>query len=293
MTVREPLEITCADGWRLRGELVLPASPRAVAIVGHAMMVDRRTLDRPRGRGLVSALAEAGVAVIWPDLRGHGNSGPRPDEGGRWRYDDLVEHDVPALLDLARSRLPGLRVALVGHSLFGHVALAHLARHEAPEVASLVLLACNVANPTWRARPWQWRKKRALLAVMQLSALLFGYVPARRLGVGSDDEPAELAQVFSDWARRAEWRAEDGFSYYDALPELRVPVHAFVGSADRLLAPPCEVRALLARLPGATVREVGRRSGLAFDPGHMALVLDERARPVWQEIAVLCGGRLA
>jgi hypothetical protein len=41
----EPFEITCADGWRLRGELRLPPSPRAVAVVGHAMMVDRRTLD--------------------------------------------------------------------------------------------------------------------------------------------------------------------------------------------------------------------------------------------------------
>src|SRR5690349_3080658 len=97
-TEREPFAVACADGWVLHGEVVVGAPPVAVAVVSHAMMVDRRTLDRPRGRGLVSSLAAGGIACVVADLRGHGNSGPRAGEGGDWSYDDLVELDVPTLV---------------------------------------------------------------------------------------------------------------------------------------------------------------------------------------------------
>jgi len=43
---RTPFQVACADGWVLAGEIVVDAPPIAVAVVGHAMMVDRRTLDR-------------------------------------------------------------------------------------------------------------------------------------------------------------------------------------------------------------------------------------------------------
>ncbi|MGZ3406752.1 MAG: alpha/beta fold hydrolase, partial [Polyangia bacterium] len=163
---RQPFSVACADGWVLRGEIVVAAPPVAVAVVGHAMMVDRRTLDRPRGRGLVSSLAARGVACVVADLRGHGRSGPRADEGGDWSYDDLVEHDVPTLVAFARSRFPDLPLTCVGHSLFGHVSLAHLARHPDADVDALVLLAVNVANPSWRRRTLDYARRRIGIEAM-------------------------------------------------------------------------------------------------------------------------------
>lgn len=282
---REPFEVACADGWRLRGELVVGAPPVAVAVVGHAMMVDRRTLDRPRGGGLVSHLAARGVACVWADLRGHGRSGPRPEEGGDWGYDDLVERDVPALLAFARARFPGLPLATVGHSLFGHVALAHVARHPEAPVDGLVLLACSASNPEWRNRPLGWLQKRALIELMALLARGFGRLPARRLGYGTDDEPRGYVADFLRCARRLDWRARDGFGYWDALPSVRRPLLALVGAGDRLMSPPADARGLATRVPGARFEVVGRRSGLPFDPDHMGLVLDARARPAWDRAA--------
>jgi predicted alpha/beta hydrolase len=282
---REPFVVTCADGWVLRGELVSAPAPRAVALVGHAMMVDRRTLDRPRGRGLVSTLAARGIACVWPDLRGHGASGPRAGEGGDWGYDDLVEHDVAALAAFARARFPSLPLAAVGHSLFAHVALAHVARHPESPIDGLALLACNVANPEWARRPLERWAKRALMELAALGIGLVGRVPARRLGLGSDDEPAGYVRDFLTAARRGRWLARDGFDYYGALATMTRPVLAVIAAGDRLMAPEADARGLVAPVPRAEVRVVGRASGLPFDPGHMGLVLDERARPAWEEIA--------
>ncbi len=64
------VSVRCDDGWILRGQRM--PGPGPVVVCGHAMMVDRRTLDRPRGAGLASALAEAGLDVVMMDARGHG-----------------------------------------------------------------------------------------------------------------------------------------------------------------------------------------------------------------------------
>jgi predicted alpha/beta hydrolase len=308
---REALTVRCADGWELRGELVLEtsAAPVAVALVGHAMMVDRRTLDRvqagrpsplhrfagdgegptapladrPRGNGLVSHLASRGLAVIVVDLRGHGASGPRADEGGDWSYDDLVEQDCAALLSLAAARFPSLPVVAVGHSLFGHVMLAHAARHRDAPLDGLVLIAGNVANPGWS---WLSRlTRRPLTELMGLLTGLEGHLPVRRLRLGSDDEARGYVDDFVRWGRSGEWRARDGFDYWRALPTVTRPVLAIVGAGDHFMAPEADARALVAPLLNARLRVVGRRTGLSFDPGHMSIVLDERARPVWNEIA--------
>jgi predicted alpha/beta hydrolase len=277
----EPFEITSRDGWVLRGDWVVPETPRAVALVGHAMMVDRRTLDRPRGAGLVSRLCARGIAVGWLDLRGHGQSGPRAHEGGRWTYDDLVA-DVAPVLDAARARFPGLPLAAVGHSLFSHVTLAYLCRAPETQLDALVMIAGNVYHPERSARVVG---EAAAIRLVGLACRLVGRLPSRRLGIGSDDEASGYVDDFARWWASGDWAARDGFSYARARSSVKTPILALVGAGDKLMSPERDVRGLLGPVASATVRVVGRASGLPFDPGHMGLVLDERARPVWDEAA--------
>jgi predicted alpha/beta hydrolase len=231
----------------------------------------------------VSALAARGLAVIAVDLRGHGESGPRAGDGGDWSYDDLVEHDCAALLAFARERFPSLAVVAVGHSLFGHVALAHAARHRDAPLDGLVIVAGNLPHPGWSSAARL--TKRPLIEAMALLARLNGHLPVRRLKLGSDDEARGYVTDFVRFARDGQWRARDGFDYWRALPSVTRPVLALVGAGDRLMAPEAEARALIAPLLNARLRVVGRDTGLAFAPGHMGIILDERARPVWHEIA--------
>jgi predicted alpha/beta hydrolase len=288
MTRDAQFQLAADDGWILRGDVRAPEAPRAVAIVGHAMMVNRRTLDRPRSGGLLSYLVGRGVAVVNVDLRGHGESGPRAGEGGTWTYDDLVA-DVAPLTAFARARFPGLPCVAVGHSLFGHVTLAHLARfgrgRTATPLDALVMLAGNVCTPDWRRRPLLRAQKIALIEVMRMIARAAGRFPSRRLKLGTDDESLAYVEQFATWWRADDWRALDGFSYWRALPEVRTRVLGVVGAGDRLMSPPADARGVIARLPNARLEIVGRRSGMAIDPGHMALVLDERSRPAWELVA--------
>jgi predicted alpha/beta hydrolase len=281
---REAATAVCADGWRLAVEIVRPLEPRAVAIAGHAMFVDRRTLDVMRD-GLVSHLAARRIAVLWPDLRGHGKSGPLAADGGRWSYDDLVEQDTPALIGLARERLPGLPLVLVGHSLFGHVALAHVARHPEAAVEGLVLLAANIWARRWEGDALTMWKKRALMAAFDGVARAWGYFPARRLRLGNCDESTTYVSQLAGFARADDWVAGDGFSYAEALPGVRRPVLSIAAAGDRLLCIPESARRFLERVPGAVHRTVGRATGLPTDSSHMGLVLDRRCRPAWDEIA--------
>jgi predicted alpha/beta hydrolase len=288
---RESFSVTCSDGWVLVGEIVVDGPPVAVAVVGHAMMVDRRTLDRPRGRGLVSTLAAEGVACVVADLRGHGNSGPRADAGGEWGYDDLVEQDVPTLVAFARTRFPSLPLVCVGHSLFGHAALAHLSRHPDADIDGLALLAVNAPSPSWDAglrsplRIFDATRRRAGIELMALLTRVFGRLPARRLRYGTDDEAAGYVRDFVRNGRMHRWRARDGFDYFDGLTRIERPLYAITGAGDRFMSPPTDARAIAERVRGGELHVVGRVSGLGFDPDHMGLVLDERARPAWRQVA--------
>jgi pimeloyl-ACP methyl ester carboxylesterase len=112
-----------------------------------------------------------------------------------------------------------------------------------------------------------------------------GRLPVRRLRYGSDDEAAGYVRDFVRNGRAHRWRARDGFDYWENLTGIEPPLLAMVGAGDRFMSPPADARAVAERVPGAQFRVVGRQSGLPFDPDHMGLVLDERARPAWDQAA--------
>src|SRR5512139_2962881 len=102
----ERFSVVTDDGWTLRGDLLLTeGAPRAVVVTTHAMMTDRRSMDRATGSGLASTLASRGFAVLNADFRGHGES---REEGRDFDLEAIALHDVPALCDHARRAFPGL-----------------------------------------------------------------------------------------------------------------------------------------------------------------------------------------
>ena len=275
------VEAITDDRWRLRGAHLAPTSAAGVcAVLGHAMMVDRRTLDRPRGHGLASTLCARGIDVLELDVRGHGESGPSAREGGQWSYEDIVRHDVPTIVALARARFPHHRVVVVGHSLVGHAALfaAGAFPDRAPD--AIVALAANVWLPHCEPSRRRRALKGALLAAFELTARAAGRFPTRVLRMGTDDEPVPYVREF-----RRIWRADafigtDGTDYTRALTRVRIPVLAISSRGDRLLAHPAAVTRFLTPIPRQLVTHRVVDAG-----GHMALVSSIRSAPVWHDIA--------
>ena len=291
----ELLHATTDDGLDLAVEH-FPASGRARGAVwlGHAILANRRSLDRPRGGGLASELAAAGLHAYTIDLRGHGGSRAAV-KGAGWRYEDLLRGDFPAVTRLVRERHRDLRLGAVGHSLAGHAAAAWLGTARGrPPVDALVTLGAHIWIRRLEPSALRWVQKRAVLDVMGGLARVFGRVPARAAGFGSEDAPAGFAAQWLGWAAANAWRYPEGEDYLASLARVTTPVLAVVGTGDRLLCHPVPGEIFHRHLRSAPLEiEVAAPPALGYDPGHMELVTDARSRPLWRRIAAWLVERLA
>ncbi len=283
MLLRELCTIQTADGWKLAAELVVPAAPKAAAVLGHAMMVDRRTMDR-RGEGLATTLAERGIVVLNADLRGHGGSGPTTREGGRYGLDDFVMGDMPALTSFVRARFPKLGVAVVGHSLAGTAAL--LSAGHMPETAAdaIAVLTSNIG--LWRHDPSLARrlKKLFLFGALYAVALPFGRLDPKPFRLGTDAEPMPYIRHYSRIGLTGRFTSADGsVDYIEAMRRVTAPVLAIASDNDPFMGAPDAVFPFIDELTSARVLK--RRLQGPDAPTHMGMVTDLRSRPVWQEIA--------
>jgi alpha-beta hydrolase superfamily lysophospholipase len=131
------IEVTSADGVRLRGRWWRRAEPRGAVIVAHGLSEHGGTYGNVAGR-LGAALD---VDVIAVDQRGHGRSPGR--RGVVRRYDELVD-DLASALDWAARQHPDAPRFLLGHSNGGQVAL-RLVLERRPAVEGLI-----ISNPALR-----------------------------------------------------------------------------------------------------------------------------------------------
>jgi predicted alpha/beta hydrolase len=287
-----PIEAITDDGWTLRGDLLPVDQPRAAAVLGHAMMTDRRTMDRPRGGGLASTLQGLGVASINFDARGHGDSGPGALDGGRWSYDDVVRCDVPAMVAEARRRFPGIPLTLVGHSLVGHAALIHAGLDPQAAPDAIVSLAGNLWRPSLEPRLKLKLLKGATLAAWAAVTRVMGSFDTRRFKLGTAAEPWPYVEQFLMMYLRDRLASPDGqIDYTAALRRARLPVLAVSSEGDRLLANPGAVGRFLAVMERAEVEHRVLRGAAA--PDHMGLVTRRASRPLWKEIGRWILGRRA
>ncbi len=252
-------------------------APWGTVVLLHAMMVDRRSMDRPAGRGLASVLASGGLEVWNCDFRGHGKSG----DNGPWTYDDLVYGDIPALVEAAREATGG-PVWLMGLSLGGHTSMAAVSSGVV-EPAGVVLLSANIwrpgLDPSWR------RRIRRHLTMVSFRALnrVVGHYPSRRLRSGPADEAGPYVEDLTRFWFTDRWADSGGLDWTPGLSQVAVPVLSVIGRGDALMAHHVGARAFVHSVPGHVFAHIGRGDlGLAHDPDHIGLGADLRCEPVWR-----------
>lgn len=286
----EPVTITARDGWLLKGDLHEPSGPaRGTVLAGHAMMANRRSLDRPPGEGLVATLVRGGLRVVTVDVRGHGESGPLPPEGGAYSYDDIVEKDIPAAVEFVRTRFSG-RAALLGHSLVGHAALAWLSGPEAAGSGGIAAIAAYAPNAWLKScepDEKRWQAKIAQLRMWEQMSQAKGYFPARQMKIGSDDVSGPYIRQFVQWASEDRWVSLAGRDYRAGLATIRIPLLVAVGAGDRMLCVPECCERFISPVPRERLTWwlVSEAGGFGLDADHMPLVTDARARPLWERTA--------
>ncbi len=289
-------EVTTPDGWKLRALDIEPDTPaRALVVAGHAMMVDGRTFWRPDRPSLAGTLARAGLRVLVADLRGHGKSGPRAEDGGNWSYDQLVA-DTEVWRDLADQLAPGLPIFWLSHSLFGHTSLAWFGQHPERQPDAFVALAVNAWNRRFERNPAIWLLKSCMMRASRLAAERNGRLPARRMRMGNHDEALDYWRDLTRMAATA-WQSRTGVDYLAGLPRITTPILCVFSDGDRVFTRPAEGVAFTDSLPNRQLLVLGKQCEIkalaGIVPGHMGMATDLTAEPLWQYVAAWFLHRLA
>jgi len=280
---RDELSARTSDAITLRLDRVHAAGDRTgVVLCLHAMMTDGRYFGARRPHSFASALADAGYEVYVGDFRGHGRSTPPRAGADDWSFDDLVERDLPAMIECvtASAACAASDLVVLGHSLGGLAVTAALGTGTLAALRAVVLPATTV----WLVGPEGSMRRRALMAAYRGVTALFGKAPIRAIGAGTADESATFVGQLTGWARSARWTSMRGVDYLAALGTISTPVFPIVGAGDWM----CSIKdatTFAERIPAAApIRIVGKRFGDPIDPDHFQLFTRPELRSVWTEL---------
>lgn len=233
------------DGARIHLKRFCGSPDGDVVLLLHGAIENGRIFYSRSGKGLAPWLAGQGFDVWVMDLGGRGESTPPIRDGHPYSQTGSITHELPAVGGYLKEQRPGAMQHWMAHSWGGVLMAACLARFPAlrDEVGSLCFFGSKR-----RVRVWTWQRLLYVdLVWAWLSPLITrvkGYLPARRLGFGSDDESCLTHAQGVHWVRATHWTdPEDGFDYAEALRTTALPPTLFIaGAGDRALGHPDDVR---------------------------------------------------
>jgi len=279
--MHEELGTRTADGVTLRVDRVPAQGVRRGAVVClHAMMTDGRYFGARRDGSFAASLASAGLDVYVADFRGHGHSVPPYAGEGDWSFDDLVELDLPAIINLAgeASSLPAREISILGHSLGGLVTCAALGTGKIASPRVLVLAATSV----WLG---ETASRRAIMAAYRGVTALFGRAPIKAIRAGTADESASYVGQLTSWSMQGRWTSLRGVDYMVALETITTPTYAFAGAGDWMCRP-FDAGTIAHRIRTCEpLRVVGRKHGDRLDPDHFQLFTRPELTKLRREVA--------
>ncbi len=284
--------VHAADGAELAITRVAPigVSPHASPVVlVHGNYARRNFWVSPKGLGLAPFLARRGFDAWVVELRGHGLS-PKGERFSRITAEDHVRHDLPCVQQHVW-RATNRPAMWIGHSAGGVYVLSALAAAwlDRSRVRGVATFGSQLRDGE------RYLRSAAARGAIALALRTLGHLPAPRLGLGPEIEPAEEIIEIMRWkGGPGRWRARDGRSYADGLASLDLPLVSFAGAGDTQ-DPPGGCRALLDLAGGTdkTFVELGRAGGFTRDFGHVdMLVSKEAANEVWPLVASWLEARL-
>lgn len=223
-----------------------PQGPPALLVHG-AVENSRVFYSRSGKKGFAPYLASQGFDVYVVDLRGRGRSKPRISRQSKFGQNEAITQDLPAFVELIKSRRGDVPQYWIAHSWGGVLLLSFFARFAEfrPLVRGMVFFgskrSVQVQNPDkWLKVDFFWK------FFCRVLVWVYGYLPANRWGIGSDNESARSHWECVRWVKPGPWiDPTDAFDYGKALRENPAPPILFMGgSRDQSLGHPFDIRRL-------------------------------------------------
>ncbi|MFD4368592.1 alpha/beta fold hydrolase [Rhodococcus sp. NPDC058521] len=197
-------------------------------------------------------LCSHGFNVAIGELRGQGDSRPRPSSSSTYGYHELVSVDFPAIFEVVRETFPSSTPYLLGHSMGGQLGVMYAARVRG-RLGGVVLVASG--SPYYRG--FSGMGSPGLLlgsAAMSVTANIAGFWPGDKLDIGGFGRQSKV--LISDWSRFARSGKIDpagaDIDYEERIGRLKLPVLSISIEGDEL-APRGSAKNLVRKMPDADV----------------------------------------
>jgi len=203
-------------------------------------------------RLFAEALVARGFHAAIGDLRGQGDSKPKPSSSSRYGYQELVSVDFPAIFEVVREQFPAATPYLLGHSMGGQLGAMYAARIRG-RLGGLILVASGSPYHrgfgTTRGVPLYFGA-----AAMAITSNIAGFWPGDRVGVGGFGRQSRV--LIDDWSRFARTGSIEpagaDIDYEERMGRLTLPVLAVTIEGDDL-APKGSMENLTAKLANADI----------------------------------------
>ena len=203
-------------------------------------------------RLFAEALVARGFHAAIGDLRGQGDSKPKPSSSSRYGYQELVSVDFPAIFEVVREQFPAATPYLLGHSMGGQLGAMYAARIRG-RLGGLILVASGSPYHrgfgTTRGVPLYFGA-----AAMAITSNIAGFWPGDRIGVGGFGRQSRV--LIDDWSRFARTGSIEpagaDIDYEERMGRLTLPVLALTIEGDDL-APKGSMENLTAKLANADI----------------------------------------
>lgn len=276
--------ITLADQQTLHLRRISSDKPNgAVAFFMHGAVENGKIFYTHSNKGLAPFLAEQGFVCYVADLRGRGESKPVIDKHARYGQTEAILEDIPAFIDKIE-QLEGKKPDYwLAHSWGGVLMNSAFARF--PNYINDVK-ACayfGTKRSLFNNHPKKLLQANFIWYFMApLMTKKHGYLPAKRLKWGSDDETQKSHWQSMQWAKKTPWiDSDDNFDYAKAVAQLTLPPTLHIaGAKDKALAQPIDIQKFMEESgPGVQKMQIyGRRYGHKIDYDHINMLTHPHAR---------------
>ena len=261
-----------------RGEM----TRQAPVILVHGTYCTRSFWVSSKGIGMGVYLAEQGFDVWIPELRGHGLS-PKGESFSDITAEDQIRYDLPAIQEFV-NQMTETPAFWIGHSFGGLFIVAALSMKwlNQDAVKGIVTFGSQISlgDRYLKVPPVVW----SLSILMKL----IGHLPAPKLGLGPEIEPAGVILETIRWKKLfGKWTDSSGKSYWDGLSDIEVPVMTFAAAKDKNdPAEGCKIIHQKYSSRDKIFIILGRNYRFSKDYDHVGMVISKEAQTeVWPDIA--------
>ena len=245
-------------------------------ILVHGSIESGKIFFSASGKGYAPFLAQNGFDVFVVDLRGKGSSRPLVNARSKASQTDTIMEEIPSIIKKVKEITGSHALHLGAHSWGGVLLLsAYALFHSEWNIKSMVFFGTKR-----RIGIRNFNKFKTIdlgwTMIGSIATFFCGYLPAKKLKMGSDDEPGKFYYQLDRWVRSKNWvDPETKFDYREKLQSLMLPpIHFYTGINDTLLGHPDDVQRLADETAQrhAIVKVLSKQNGNKQDYNHINIL---------------------